>query len=163
MTPTEVMKGGRTDASTLAVGDEVISRVGPPGTYRIFVSRSRTTVPSPCQISAPFKRLARPRVIEASINALYVPKIYTHLTVTVKTTSDRVYFVRGEVNHLAGWCMSGQLQSPRPSLRRVTSPICQSPPYLFDSRQWQTLQAGLRPDSAGIFLIRRCSPVTRSG
>lgn len=35
--------------------------------------------------------------LEDAIQALYVPSIYTHLNVTVKTTSDRVYFVRGEV------------------------------------------------------------------
>jgi len=35
--------------------------------------------------------------LEVYIHGLYVPAIYTHLTVTVKATSDRVYFVRGEV------------------------------------------------------------------
>jgi polysaccharide export outer membrane protein len=35
--------------------------------------------------------------LEDFIHDLYVPRIYTHLWVTVKTTSDRVYFVRGEV------------------------------------------------------------------
>lgn len=35
--------------------------------------------------------------LEDAIHDAYVPKIYTHLTITVKTSSDRVYFVRGEV------------------------------------------------------------------
>lgn len=38
-----------------------------------------------------------PGELEDYVHGLYVPAIYTHLTVTVKTTSDRVYFVRGEV------------------------------------------------------------------
>jgi polysaccharide export outer membrane protein len=38
-----------------------------------------------------------PGELEVYIHGLYVPAIYTHLTVTVKATSDRVYFVRGEV------------------------------------------------------------------
>ena len=38
-----------------------------------------------------------PGELEDAIHDLYVPKIYTHLNVTVKTSSDRVYYVRGEV------------------------------------------------------------------
>ena len=38
-----------------------------------------------------------PGELEDTIHSLYVPKIYTHLNVTVKLSSDRVYFVRGEV------------------------------------------------------------------
>ena len=39
-----------------------------------------------------------PGDLEDYLKSLYVPKIYTHLSVTVKTTGDRVYFVRGEVH-----------------------------------------------------------------
>ena len=39
-----------------------------------------------------------PHELENYIHDQYVPKIYTHISVTVKTTSDRVYFVRGEVH-----------------------------------------------------------------
>jgi protein involved in polysaccharide export with SLBB domain len=35
--------------------------------------------------------------LENDIHNLYVPAYYTHLNVTVKTSSDLVYFVRGEV------------------------------------------------------------------
>jgi polysaccharide export outer membrane protein len=35
--------------------------------------------------------------LEDLIHSLYVPAIYKHLNVTVKTTNDRVYYVRGEV------------------------------------------------------------------
>lgn len=38
-----------------------------------------------------------PGELEDAIHDLYVPKIYTHLNVTVKTSGDRVYYVRGEV------------------------------------------------------------------
>jgi polysaccharide export outer membrane protein len=38
-----------------------------------------------------------PGELEDAIHDLYVPKYYTHLNVTVKTSSDRVYYVRGEV------------------------------------------------------------------
>lgn len=38
-----------------------------------------------------------PGELEDAIHDLYVPKVYTHLSVTVKTTGDRVYYVRGEV------------------------------------------------------------------
>lgn len=38
-----------------------------------------------------------PGELEDAIHNLYVPKYYTHLNVTVKTSNDRVYYVRGEV------------------------------------------------------------------
>lgn len=38
-----------------------------------------------------------PGELEDAIHDLYVPKVYTHLNVTVKTSGDRVYYVRGEV------------------------------------------------------------------
>jgi protein involved in polysaccharide export with SLBB domain len=37
--------------------------------------------------------------LEDAIHELYVPKIYKHLNVTVKITSNQVYFVRGEVKN----------------------------------------------------------------
>jgi polysaccharide biosynthesis/export protein len=38
-----------------------------------------------------------PGELEDIVHGLYVPAIYKHLNVTVKRTSDSVYFVRGEV------------------------------------------------------------------
>ena len=38
-----------------------------------------------------------PGELEEHIKNLYVPSVYTHLSVTVQTSSHRVYFVRGEV------------------------------------------------------------------
>jgi protein involved in polysaccharide export with SLBB domain len=39
-----------------------------------------------------------PGELEDAIHDLYVPKFLKHLNVTVKTSSDRVYYVRGEVH-----------------------------------------------------------------
>jgi polysaccharide export outer membrane protein len=52
------------------------------------------TLPSIGRVKAAGKT---PGELEDAIHDLYVPKWVTHLTVTVKTTSDRVYYVRGEV------------------------------------------------------------------
>lgn len=38
-----------------------------------------------------------PGELQNQIHDLYVPKYYTHLDVTVQTSNDRVYYVRGEV------------------------------------------------------------------
>jgi protein involved in polysaccharide export with SLBB domain len=47
--------------------------------------------------------------LEDAIHDLYVPKIYTHLNVTVKTTSDSVYYVRGEVKSPGRLIYSGPI------------------------------------------------------
>jgi polysaccharide export outer membrane protein len=47
--------------------------------------------------------------LEDYIQKLYVPKFYTHLTVTVKTTGDRVYYVRGEVKSPGRLIYAGQI------------------------------------------------------
>ena len=46
--------------------------------------------------------------LEASIYVRYVPKYYTHLTVTVKA-GDRVFYVRGEVNTKGRQIYVGQI------------------------------------------------------
>jgi len=46
--------------------------------------------------------------LDKSIHDLYVPRIYTHLTVTVKT-GDRVFYVRGEVNNKGRQIYVGQI------------------------------------------------------
>jgi polysaccharide export outer membrane protein len=50
-----------------------------------------------------------PGELEDIIHNLYVPAIYKHLNVTVKTTSDRVYFVRGEVRQPGRLIYVGQI------------------------------------------------------
>ena len=47
--------------------------------------------------------------LENAIHNLYVPAIYKHLSVTVRTTSDRVYFVRGEVKSPGRLIYVGQI------------------------------------------------------
>jgi len=47
--------------------------------------------------------------LEDYIQKLYVPQYYTHLTVTVKTTGDRVYYVRGEVKNPGRLIYAGQI------------------------------------------------------
>jgi len=50
-----------------------------------------------------------PGELEDTIHDLYVPKIYTHLSVTVKTSSDRVYYVQGEVKSPGRLLYSGTI------------------------------------------------------
>jgi polysaccharide export outer membrane protein len=47
--------------------------------------------------------------LEDYIHSLYVPAFYTHLGVTVKTSSDLVYFVRGEVKNPGRELYTGSL------------------------------------------------------
>jgi polysaccharide biosynthesis/export protein VpsN len=47
--------------------------------------------------------------LEDFIHDLYVPKFYNHLTVTVKTTGDRVYYVQGEVKAPGRLIYTGQI------------------------------------------------------
>ena len=50
-----------------------------------------------------------PGQLEDIIHNLYVPKYYTHLNVTVQTSNDRVYYVRGEVNHPGRMIYTGDI------------------------------------------------------
>jgi polysaccharide export outer membrane protein len=50
-----------------------------------------------------------PGELEDAIHDLYVPKYYTHLNVTVKTSNDRVYFVQGEVKTPGRMIYTGEI------------------------------------------------------
>jgi polysaccharide export outer membrane protein len=50
-----------------------------------------------------------PGELEDAIHDLYVPKYFTHLNVTVKTSNDRVYFVRGEVKSPGRMIYTGEI------------------------------------------------------
>jgi len=50
-----------------------------------------------------------PGELQDAIHDLYVPRFLTHLTVTVKTTGDRVYYVRGEVKSPGRQIYVGQI------------------------------------------------------
>jgi len=83
----------------LSVGDSVtITLTGLPidlPPYEKLIADDGTiTLPDIGTIQAAGKK---PHELENYIHDQYVPKYYTHISVTVKTTSDRVYFVRGEV------------------------------------------------------------------
>ena len=66
----------------------------PPAQEKPIKEDGTITLPDIGQVRAAGKT---PGELEDIIHGLYVPKFYTHLNVTVKTSSDRVYFVRGEV------------------------------------------------------------------
>ena len=83
----------------LVAGDIVtITLTGPPTTIEPLekpINEDGTiSLPDIGTIQAAGKT---PGELEKYITDRYVPAIYTHLTVTVKTTSDRVYYVQGEV------------------------------------------------------------------
>jgi polysaccharide export outer membrane protein len=50
-----------------------------------------------------------PGELEDYIHDLYVPKYYTHLNVTVKTSNDRVYYVRGEAKQPGRMIYTGEI------------------------------------------------------
>lgn len=101
----------------LSVGDWVtISLTGLPNELppydKLIADDGTISLPDIGTIQAAGKK---PSELESYIHDQYVPKYYTHLSVTVKTTSDRVYFVRGEVHAPSRVLMSGQSRSRRRS------------------------------------------------
>jgi polysaccharide export outer membrane protein len=92
--------------STMArfsVGDTVnvaLSDAGPdfiPQTYAQIIKEDGTiTLPLIGNIQAAGETAGE---LQTAIHDSYVPKYYVRLTVTVKSSDDRVYYVGGEVNH----------------------------------------------------------------
>jgi protein involved in polysaccharide export with SLBB domain len=83
----------------LVVGDTVLIQFDGPPTQlppqeKPITDDGTITLPDIGRIQAAGKT---PGELENDIQNRYVPAIYTHLTVTVKRTSDAVYYVRGEV------------------------------------------------------------------
>lgn len=83
----------------LSVGDSVtITLTGLPIELppydKLIADDGSITLPDIGTVQAAGKK---PRELESYIHDQYVPRFYTHISVTVKTTSDRVYFVYGEV------------------------------------------------------------------
>lgn len=102
--PTDVMDTPDTPnvgaLARLSVGDTItITLVGPPDPQtpleKPITDDGTITMPDVGRIQAAGKT---PGQLEDAIHDKYVPAIYTHLSVTVKITGDRVYFVRGEVH-----------------------------------------------------------------
>ena len=97
--PTE---GGKAVLPQLVVGDTVTITLTASGIDGFPVTQEKPirddgtiSMPDIGTIQAAGKT---PGDLEEVIHNLYVPKVYTHLNVTVKRTSDSVYFVRGEVH-----------------------------------------------------------------
>ena len=87
------------ELARLNVGDIVtITMAGPPDQQtpmeKPITDDGTIQLPDVGRIQAAGKT---PGQLEEAIHDRYVPSIYTHLSVTVKITGDRVYFVRGEV------------------------------------------------------------------
>ena len=83
----------------LSVGDSVtITLTGLPAEIpaydKLIADDGTITLPDIGSIQAAGKK---PHELESYIHDQYVPRFYTHISVTVKRTSDQVYFVRGEV------------------------------------------------------------------
>ena len=83
----------------LHIGDVVsITFSGPPDPLepqdKPIKEDGTITLPDIGRVKAVGKTIGE---LEDTIHDLYVPKIYTHLNVTVKTSSDRVYYINGEV------------------------------------------------------------------
>jgi polysaccharide export outer membrane protein len=93
-------QGAIPELPRIAVGDTVtVTLTGIPVELPPYVKPitddGTITLPDVGRIQAAGKT---PGELETDIHDLYVPKIYTHLGVTVITASEnRVYFVRGEV------------------------------------------------------------------
>jgi protein involved in polysaccharide export with SLBB domain len=87
------------DLARITVGDTVtVTLTGiddlPPAQLKPLKEDGTITLPDIGKVQAAGKT---PGELEDIIHDLYVPKVYTHLNVTVILSSDRVYFVRGEV------------------------------------------------------------------
>lgn len=115
----DVMK--QPDADTLAgldkvarlhVGDTVtITLSGPPDEQLLPLEKpikedGTITLPDIGRVKASGKT---PGELEDAIHDLYVPRVYTHLNVTVKTSNDRVYYVRGEVKQPGRMIYAGDI------------------------------------------------------
>jgi len=90
---------GRSVLPRLQIGDVVsITFSGIPDPYesqeKPIKEDGTITLPDVGRVVAAGKT---PGELEDAIHDLYVPKVVRHLNVTVKNTSDRVYYVRGEV------------------------------------------------------------------
>ncbi len=70
--------------------------VMPPQVEKPIKEDGTITLPYVGRVEALGKNVGQ---LEDLIHSLYVPAYFTHLNVTVKTTSDLVYFVRGEVKN----------------------------------------------------------------
>jgi polysaccharide biosynthesis/export protein VpsN len=87
----------------LHVGDTVtITLSGPPDEVFLPIEKpikddGTISLPGMTDVGSVKAAGKTPGELEDTIRALYVPRIYKHLNVTVKAGNERVYYVRGEV------------------------------------------------------------------
>jgi len=113
-------------AARLHVGDTIVIHLRLPDALPSQDKPSMKTATSPCLTSVRSKPPAKPRANwRTSSMTSYVPRFYTHLTVTVKA-GDGVYYVRGEVKLPWPPVYVGQITVPRPSPPPATSPTLQT-------------------------------------
>ena len=98
--PGDVMNPGEGVQPRLHIGDVVsITYSGLPDPMdpedKPIKEDGTITLPDIGRVKAVGKTIGE---LEDTIHDLYVPKIYTHLNVTVKTSSDRVFYISGEVH-----------------------------------------------------------------
>ena len=106
---------GTDKVARLHVGDTVtIDRSGPPEPLdpieKPIKDDGTISLPYIGRVQAAGKT---PGQLEDAIHDLYVPKYYTHLNVTVRTSNDRVYFVRGEVKNPGRMVYTGDITVSR--------------------------------------------------
>jgi polysaccharide export outer membrane protein len=100
MAPPEfVPNAGENSPPRLHIGDVVsITFSGPPEAIEAqnkpIKEDGTITLPDIGRVKAVGKTIGE---LEDAIHDLYVPKVYLHLNVTVNTSSDRVYYISGEV------------------------------------------------------------------
>jgi len=102
---------GDTDVARLRVGDVVTVVLAgipdaPEAQEKPIKEDGTITMPDIGRLKAVGLTAAE---LEDFIHDLYVPKFYNHLTVTVKVTGDRVYFVQGEVKAPGRLIYTGQI------------------------------------------------------
>ena len=97
--PGYVKNPGEGNLPRLHIGDVVtITFSGPPdqilGQEPTITEDGTITLPDIGRVQAVGKTVSE---LEDAIHDLYVPKLYTHLNVTVKASSDRAFYISGEV------------------------------------------------------------------
>ncbi len=100
-----------TTVARLHVGDTItITLNGPPDPIepqeKVIKDDGTITLPA---IGSVMAAGMTPGALEDLIHAKYVPAVYTHLTVTVKASNERVYYVAGEVHRPGVNMYSGAL------------------------------------------------------
>ena len=109
--PVFVSNTGEANVPRLHIGDVVsITFSGVPDSMEAqdkpIKEDGTITLPDVGRVKAVGKTIGE---LEDTIHDLYVPKYFLHLNVTVKTSSDRVFYIRGEVKQPGRMIYSGPI------------------------------------------------------